>query len=163
MNNLHKLSPDEINVYHLTTLGELIVLGVNIVEQCQSKDVNIDKGLFERALNFMQIRHPLMRASLHFEANQIFYRIHETLPLNTNEDISYKSFKTRKDLVVGLEEFNCKLFNYKIENSKLWRAFLYEFVDDNQSKKYAVGFLMPLFITGNLYSLTRFGINLIEN
>jgi hypothetical protein len=87
-----------------------------------------------------------MRASLQFESSQIFYKIHDKLPLNIEEDIDVECFKSRADLVTRLEAFNCKLFNYKIANSKLWRAFAYEFISDNQSKKYAVGFLMPLFI-----------------
>jgi hypothetical protein len=54
-------------------------------------------------------------------------------------------------LVLRLEKVNCKLFDYKNPNGKLWRAFAYEFVTQNNQetrKQYAVGFVMPLFITG---------------
>lgn len=144
-----KLSPDEVFTYHMTTLGEFLVLGVNIVE-ATDVSINLDKKTLEQALRFMQSRHPLMRASISYEGDEIFYKIHDELPLDSNRDIEYECLKTREDLITRLEEFNCKLFDYKILNSKLWRAFAYEFTNENQQerKQFAVGLLMPLFITG---------------
>ena len=147
MNNLHKFSPDEVSTYHFTTLGELLVLCVNIIE-ADEQSINLEREMLEKALGFMQLRHPLMRATLQFESNEIFYKIHNELPLNNEEDIDYVCLKSRSDLVSRLETFNTKLFDYKTVNSKIWRAFAYEFLSENQSKQYAVGFLMPLFITG---------------
>ena len=165
MNYLQKLSPNEISNYYLTTLGELLVLCVNIIESSQSSDIDISEDLFENALMFMQKRHPLMRASLLFETNQIFYKIHDTLPLNRNEDISFECLKSKEEMIKRLETYNCKLFDYKKENSKLWRAFLFEFIGENRIKQYAVGFLMPLFITGNTVFLSNLShqINLDEH
>ena len=150
MNKLLKLSPDEVSTYHLTTLGEFLVLGVNIIE-APNETITLEKIVFEKAICFMQSRHPLMRASLLFDdKNDIFYKIHDELPLTCDRDIEYERLKTREELISRLEEFNCKLFDYKIPNEKLWRAFAYEFINKNKEprKQYAVGFVMPLFITG---------------
>jgi hypothetical protein len=151
MNKLHKLSLEEVSTYHLTTLGEFLVLGVNIIE-ASDQTITLDKIVLEKALGFMQSRHPLMRASLLFDdENEIFYNIHDELPVNSDEDIEYECLKTREELISRLEEVNCKLFDYKNPNGKLWRAFVYEFVTQNNQetrKQYAVGFVMPLFITG---------------
>jgi hypothetical protein len=146
---LIKLSPDEVFTYHMTTLGEFLVLGVNVIETTE-EPIHLDKKTLEQALCFMQSRHPLMRASLLYEGDEIFYEIHDELPLDSNRDIEYECLKTRDDLITRLEEFNCKLFSYKTLNSKLWRAFAYEFTNENQQehKQFAVGLLMPLFITG---------------
>ncbi len=156
MNYLQKLTPNEISNYYLTTIGEVLVLCVNIIESSQSSEIDISEDLFENALMFMQKRHPLMRASLLFETNQIFYKIHDTFPLNRNEDISFECLKSKEEMIKHLETYNCKLFDYKKENNgKLWRAFLYEFIGEHGIKQYAIGFLMPLFITGNSVFLSN--------
>jgi hypothetical protein len=150
MSNVYKLSHEEVSNYNLTLLGEVLVLSVNIIEACD-QTIILDKILLEKALGFMQSRHHLMRASLLFDdKNDIFYKIHDELPLNSDQDIEYECLKTREELILRLEVVNCKLFDYKIPNGKLWRAFAYEFSSNIKEprKQYAVGFLMPFFITG---------------
>lgn len=151
MSFLYELSQDEKAVYYITTLGELLVLGASVIES--ENDTVLDINTITKALDFMQRRHPLMRAHLEFDSNKMFYKINETLEIDINQDVEFEILKSKDQLQSKLEEFNTRLFDYK-SKSKLWRVCVYSFVEhENGSKQYAIGILMPLFITGNCFFL----------
>ena len=146
MSKLIQLTPEEILELNLTKLGEFLVLGLHIIESNDQK-IDLNKELVEKALYILQKRHPLLRASLECNSNKTFYKIHDE-SCEINPDNEYELIDSKDQLIPKLEIFNCKLFDYTKENSKLWRTCVYAY-DEKGCKQYAVGIVMPLFITGN--------------
>jgi hypothetical protein len=142
------LSEYEKSLYYYTKCGDLMVLGVAVVESSVSQHT-LDVDVVRRGLNFMKKRHPLLRAHLEHEPpNEDVYLIINKLEESVDCELEWVNIETRDELNFKLEQFNSKMFHYD-SKCLLWRCKVIRFLENN-NEKYAVCLQIPLFITDGL-------------
>lgn len=140
---VYALSDYEKTLLNLNKCGDSIVMGIAFVAAINHC---LTETLARNALNFLQKRHPFLRAFLDEHSNlKVQLEDYETIDLEwLDADLS------RNDLVTQLEEFNARLFDFK-SNSNLVRSKIVSFVDESNTKMYAVNLAMALIITGKIF------------
>lgn len=149
------------NLYHFTLCGDLLVFGLSIIDCIGQKEATLDQDLVKNALVFLIKRHPLLRAHLQIDDENVFFKITEEAEnyIINEDDLKWQLLDSRNDLAIKLENFNNQRFDYK-SKCKLWRACVYEFQEENR-KKYAIAFLLPLFMTDAL-NITSISIEIVN-
>ena len=136
-------------LYNFTKCGDLLVIGVAVVE-C-NENTTLSKDLVKKSFEYLCGRHPILNATLYKDKTlkTVYFCLNENEKFaNYDKYLKWDTFATRRDFEIKLEEFNNKRIDYEA-NEKLWRACVYDFIEDNQ-QKYAIAFLLPLFMTDAL-------------
>lgn len=157
------------SLFNMTRTGDLIVSGLSILENTDNNDAKLDISVVKKSIEYLLKRHPLMRAYIERCQNKVFFKL-------SNDDVSRseviegvdlvsRELSSRQEMIAQMEEFTKKNFDYD-NKCKLWKAALYGFSDeqDNGRRKYAVVFLLPLYMTDalNITSLSLEISNLIN-
>jgi hypothetical protein len=153
------LSEYEKSLYYYTKCGDLMVLGVAIINNSSQRQT-LDVDLVKRGLKFMKKRHPLLRAHLEHEpSNEDVYLIINKLDESAECELEWKTIESRDELNQELETFNCKMFHYE-KKCLLWRCKVVEF-KENDALKYAICLQIPLFITDGI-NITALLVELVN-
>ena len=153
--NLIKLTDVEKLYLILNKFGDSIVMVTALVE---NTDLNYDinKDLCIRALEFLQRRHPFLRAYLTEDTN-LKIQTGKYCPLEiewSDNSITYD------ELISELEAFNTKQFDYNSE-SYLARSKIASYIDSTGKKMFAINLSMSLILTDGI-NITVLIIELIN-
>lgn len=160
--NLYELSFFETGALKLTSIGEFIIQSFNFIQIDFEYQKLFNKEIVNKALQYLQKRHPFLRGLVKFnnENKRYFIEIKEN-PTEliklvwqdwTDQECSIKR------IIKDLEKFNEQLFDY--DKELLWRVKVIVYTENN-CQKYVLSLVIPTIITDG-FNIQTLGIELVN-
>lgn len=154
-------------LFNMNRCGDLLVIGMSILENIddgEQKNVKLDSACVKKSIEYLLKRHALLRAQIERVDNKVFFKLTKDDASRgeviEGKDLVFHELSSRREMIMELENLTKKLMDYD-NKCKLWRAGLFSFHDeqDNGKLKYAVAFLLPLYMTDAL-NITALSVEL---
>lgn len=155
-------------LFNISRCGDLIVIGLSILENVDTSRPNLelDYEIVQKSIELLLKRHPLLRAHIEVdEDKRVYFKVTDNehnRRVVMGQDLICGEMTSRSEVLNELEKLTGKSMDYE-NKCKLWRAGCFSF-KENDKRKYALAFFLPLYMTDalNITSLSIELANLIN-